>query len=104
MKTYASNDIRMFSLTETTDDALTFEIRPMLETAWYFAGVTLEDTGDAVVMTLVRCPIGSECAVATKAEFTPGSNGPHRITIANSGKPVVAKFDDGVERSVFVPN
>lgn len=103
MKTYASNDIRSFSLVEETEASLTFAIRPMLETAWYFAGVTLDQAEDQVNLALVRCPVGSDCDVAVKARFTPGSNEPHQIEIENVGKPVVVRFSDGVERAVFEP-
>lgn len=103
MNSYSSDQIRIFDLLEATDQTLTFEVRPMLETAWYFAGASVTDQGDTIVLNPVRCKVGKTCDVALVAEFTPGGNAPHVLSMANLGKPVSVRFGDDVTRVLYTP-
>lgn len=103
MSTYSEDQIEHIELAGIENDKVMLDVQPMMESAHYLAGARIERTGGRRQLSLVRCAVGSECAVDAAATVEAGTADPYRLTLEGTETPVDVIFPNGTTRALYEP-
>lgn len=103
MLEYSSDQVDMIEARRSDDGAtVDIQVLPMLETAFFLAGASLSEVDGRRKLMLVRCGLGTDCAVDVVAEITPGTADPYRMVLDGAETPVDVVYADK-EVEIYTP-
>ncbi len=101
---YKKDQIKVIStVVPEGGNGLIIGLQPFMETAFYFAGATVEYRSDQIRVKLIKCRLGSECQIDLQAINNQESPITNYLMIEGVDKKLVLLFEDNEEIEVFSP-